>query len=200
MGLVKAKITQGPIDEAAARPAELDAADAASRRAAARVMATRPGSEGDLLSRLAVETDRQVREAIVLSLIGLGTEVAVLGLAEHLGGEDVELRNAVVEALESMPRALEPHLDRLLVHDDADVRIFVCNVLAGLRHAGACEWLKRVLERDRHPNVCAAAIDAMMEAGTPDCIPSIRAAMARFPDEPFLAFSAELAIARIERP
>ncbi|KQT47360.1 hypothetical protein ASG43_09530 [Aureimonas sp. Leaf454] len=200
MGLVKAKIAGRAGTKVATSLGDLDAEDTASRRTSARRLSSVEGSERSLLARLQVETDRQVRETLILSLIAQGTDEAVLGLVAHLGGEDVELRNGVVEALESMPEALAPHLDRLLAHPDSDVRILVCNVLAGLKHERSCQWLCAVLETDQHPNVCAAAIEALMEAGTPGCVPALRTAMARFPSEPFLCFSADVAIARIARP
>lgn len=196
MGLVKAKLPKRS-GSPTGRSASPDAGDAAARRAAVRQLASVHGSEATLLARLRAESDRQLRETIVLSLIALGTEEAVLGLAEHLGGEDVELRNSVVEALESMPAALAPHLDQLLSHPDSDVRIFVCNVLAGLHDSQATAWLCTVLERELHPNVCAAAVDALMEAGTPDCLHALNRVITRFPDEPFLCFAAKAAIARV---
>jgi HEAT repeat protein len=195
MGLVKAKLP-GRSGSSASRLSTPES-DAAARRADMRQLASVPGSETALLARLRAEADRQIRETIVLSLIALGTEEAVLGLAIHLGGEDVELRNSVVEALESMPDALAPHLGRLLSHPDSDVRIFVCNVLAGLHDSHATAWLCTVLERELHPNVCAAAVDALMEAGTPDCLHALNQVITRFPDEPFLCFAAKTAITRV---
>ncbi|SKA31527.1 HEAT repeat domain-containing protein [Consotaella salsifontis] len=201
MGLVKAKIRKtktgsGASDDMVGLSAALQAADPAERRSAARRLGSTTGCEAALLDRLAFEHEASVREMLVLSLMQLGTQDAVRGLAEHLRSEDASLRNAVVEALEAMPDAVAPNIELLLADHDPDVRIFACNLLVGLAHPDVPKWLSHVLENDSHVNVCAAAVDALTEIGRPDCVPALRACARRFPEEPFLSFAIDVAIAR----
>jgi len=85
----------------------------------------------------------------------------------------------------------------LLADDDSDVRIFAVNILAALRHQRAPEWLAEVIRSDSHVNVCAAAVDGLIEVGGADVIPDLEALERRFADIPFMRFAIETAIGRI---
>jgi hypothetical protein len=61
----------------------------------------------------------------------------------------------------------------------------------------ATRLLSGLIEREPHPNVCAAAIDVLAEVGTPDAIPALRSCATRFATTPFLPFAVSVAIARI---
>jgi HEAT repeat protein len=96
-----------------------------------------------------------------------------------------------------MPDEVAPHVESMLADPDSDVRIFAVNVLAGLRHPMVPEWLHRVVARDRHVNVCAAALDALAEVGEPDAVPALEALAARFSDVTFIKFAVDAAVRRI---
>ena len=170
------------------------------RRSAARRLSAIQGSEAALLARLAEETDPGVREALLLSIMEIGSEPAARGLAELIRCEDAALRNAAIETLASMPREAAPLMDRLLADDDPDVRTLACNLLQMMAHPSAAEWLTLVVGRDQHPNVCAAAVDGLAEVGSPACIPALDSLARRFPDDPFLQFAIDAVRSRLRTP
>lgn len=183
----------------AALLAGLQAAEPSQRRQAARGLAAHPQSVPDLCARLGAEPAASVRSVILTSLIARPSGAAVEGLLPYLRSEDVALRNAVIEALQRMPEALEPHIRALLEDNDSDVRIFAVNVLAALAHAQAPRWLEAVLRTDTHVNVCAAAVEGLAEMGDLASLQALEDLPARFPGEPFIAFAVQAALARIGR-
>jgi len=178
--------------------ADLGAADAVSRRQAARELATHPKAAPAMCGLLEDERDGSVRSVIFTSLIRLKTRTVVELLAPHLRSEDAALRNAVVEALQEMPEAIEPFMESLLNDQDSDVRISAVTILGALPHPRAPEWLSGVIRSDPHINVCAAAVDCLAEVGDEAAIPLLQALTQRFPDEPFIDFAVSAAIRRIE--
>jgi HEAT repeat protein len=177
--------------------AALEGPTAAGRRDAARRLAADPEAADLLAARLDRDGDTSVREAILAALGRIGTAAAVEHLFARLGSEDVWLRNAAIETLAGMDAAVIGALDRALADPDSDRRIFAVNVLVSLRHPEAATYARRVLAADAHVNVVAAAIDVLAEIGTPEMVPEIEAAAARFPDAPFLHFAARAASRRI---
>src|ERR1019366_773410 len=121
----------------------------------------------------------------------------VTGLLPFLGSEDANLRNGAIEALQHMPDEVAPHVVSMLADEDSDVRIVAVNVLAALPHPMVPEWLLQVVLHDPHVNVCAAAQDALVEAGEPDVIPALEALADRFPGVAFIQFAVDAAIRRI---
>jgi len=176
---------------------DLHADEPSRRRHAARDLAAHPQAAAALCERLGIEPAASVRSAILTSLIALRSEAAVSGLLPYLGGEDVALRNAVIEALRQMPDALQPHIRSLLENEDSDVRIFAVNVLAAMAHAEAPRWLEAVLLADPHVNVCAAAVEGLAEVGDAASRRSLTALPTRFPGDPFIAFAVQAALQRI---
>jgi hypothetical protein len=55
-----------------------------------------------------------------------------------------------------------------------------------------------VIENDTHVNVCATALDLLSEVGTIASLSALQKLKARFSDEPYITFSADLAIKRIQ--
>ena len=114
-----------------------------------------------------------------------------------LGSEDANLRNGAIEALQQMPDEVAPHVEAMLADPDSDVRIFAVDVLSALPHPMVPEWLRRVVTLDPHVNVCAAALDALAEAGQPEVIPALEELADRFSDVAFIQFAVDAAIRRI---
>ncbi|HYD29314.1 MAG TPA: HEAT repeat domain-containing protein [Azospirillaceae bacterium] len=177
--------------------ARLDAADPTERRRAALDRAYPDGPAADLCRRLPVENEPAVREAILTALMTIGGPQAVDGLLPLLRSEDAALRNGAIEALQKMDRDVVPHVENLFADPDSDVRIFAVNIVEALRHPLAPAWLFRLVQFERHINVCAAAVDALAEIGTPDMVPALETLTDRFPNQPFLHFAVRLAIRRI---
>ena len=181
--------------------AELWDADARIRRAAVRDLGTLPAGTPDpamaLCDRLDVETSPSVRAVIMTRLTLLGTPEVAARLTDHLHGDDAQLRNAAIEALQEMPDAVVPLLDRLLTDADSDVRIFAVNILAALRHDQAPVRLALVIRTDPHVNVCVAALDGLVEVGDIEMISDIESLGARFAENAFMRFAVDAAIRRI---
>jgi HEAT repeat protein len=181
--------------------AELWDADSRVRRTAARDLATLPAGAPSpamaLCDRLDVETSPSVRSVIMTRLILFGTPEVAERLTDHLRSDDAQLRNAAIEALQEMPQAVAPLLDRLLADDDSDVRIFAVNILAALRLDQAPERLAVVVRTDPHVNVCVAALDGLVEVGGIEMISDIENLGARFAENAFMRFAVDTAIRRI---
>lgn len=176
---------------------ELSAADATARRWAARDLVECPGSAALLVARLKIEPELSVREVILTTLTQLGDPAAIGGLVDCLSSEDAALRNEVVEAMQHLPDEVAPIMRGLLNDTDPDVRIFAVNVLESLRHPEVEAWLIKVIEQDGHVNVCATAVDLLVEVGTAAAQEALRRLKVRFANEPYIQFAADLALKRI---
>lgn len=179
--------------------AELDDPNPTARRWAARDLAEFPEAAEALVARLKREESPIVREAILTTLSGLADPQATAALADCLRSEDAALRNEVIEAMKEMPEeAVTPLMDELLTDADPDVRIFAVNILESLRHPQLEHWLIEVIERDAHVNVCGTALDLLCEVGSAAARDALLRVKARFADEPYIAFAADLALKRID--
>ncbi len=172
--------------------------DPAVRRWAARDLAAHPGAADALADALEGERDPAVRQALLDALAAIGGEAVAERLIPLLRSEDAGLRNGVIEVLQGMPEAVAPRMARLLEDEDPDVRIFAVDICRSLPHPDTPRWLAGLLGRERHVNVVGTAIDVLAEIGGPEELPALRAVAERFADEPFVAFSAKVAIRRIE--
>ena len=170
-----------------------------ARRWAALDLVDFPESSPLLVARLKQEQDDYVRNAILTSLTLLHDSVAIAGLIECLRSEDVALRNEVIETLKHLPDQIAPIMDELLHDADPDVRIFAVNILESLRHEHVEAWLIKVIEQDQHLNVCSVAVDLLSEVGTSASASALQQLKARFVNEPYICFAADLALQRILR-
>jgi HEAT repeat protein len=130
-------------------------------------------------------------------LIHLHDPSALSGLVDCLRSEDVALRNEVIETFKRLNNEVAPILRSLLADPDPDIRIFAVNILDSERHPEAETLLIDVIERDRHLNVCATAVDQLCEVGTEAAIDPLARLKVRFPSEPYIQFAADLALKRI---
>lgn len=178
--------------------AGLDNANPIARRWAARDLTDCPGASAALVDRLQREDDLSVREVILTTLTSLGDEMAVAGLVACLRIENVVLRNEAIEAMKQLPEAVAPIMRGLLVDHDPDVRIFAVNILESLRHPEVEAWLIMVIDKDPHLNVCATAVDLLGEVGSPAAREPLLRLKARYGDEPYIQFAADLALKRID--
>jgi len=177
--------------------ADLASEDTSMRRRAAQALARMPDAVAALCAHLANEQALSVRSIILTGLIVHKSPAVVLGLLPLLGSEDANLRNGAIEALQQMPDELAPHVEAMLADPNSDVRIFAVDVLSALPHPMVPEWLRRVVTLDPHVNVCAAALDALSEAGQPDVIPALDQLADRFADVAFIQFAVDAATRRI---
>jgi HEAT repeat protein len=177
--------------------ADLQNEAAAVRLGAARQLGQYPEAAGALCTALAAEQPECVREAIFTALIRLGTRPAAEGLVPLLASEDAGLRNGAIEALKTMPETAAPSIFASLKDDSRDVRIFAVSILGALARRDSPDWLIRVLEEDPDENVCAEAVEGLAECGNAAAVAPLRGLLERFPNEPFLEFCVQTALARI---
>ena len=177
--------------------ADLASDDSSIRRRAAQALSRMPDAVARICAHLANERSLSVRSIILTGLIVHKSPAVVLGLLPLLGSEDANLRNGAIEALQQMPDEVAPHMEAMLADPNSDVRIFAVDVLSALPHPMVPEWLRRVVTLDPHVNVCAAALDALAEAGQPEVIPALEELADRFPDVAFIQFAVDAAIRRI---
>jgi HEAT repeat protein len=178
---------------------QLDDADPAVRRWAARDLLGFRQATTALVARLQLENDRSVREVILTSLTRLGDDIAVAGLVGWLRSEDVQMRNEAIEAMKSLPDEVAPIMGNLLIDEDSDVRIMAVNILESLLHPKVEQWLIEVIENDPVVNVCGTAVDLLGEVGSQASHDSLERLLKRFPTEPYIQFAANLALKRIEK-
>lgn len=186
-----------PRDEAGL-VAQLADADAGVRRWAARDLAAHPGAAANVCARLPLEPDASVRAVLFSCAAALGGAAVVQAMVQLLRSEEPALRNGAIEVLAQLPDAVAPHIDALLRDTDSDVRIFSVNLLSELHHPRVPQWLQQVLERDDAVNVVGAALDVLAEVGGREALPALHAARRRFAGDDYIAFTASLAIDRIE--
>ena len=129
----------------------LGSAEAVSRRQAARELAAHPKAAPAMCGLLEDERDASVRSVIFTSLIRLKTRTVVELLAPHLRSEDAALRNAVVEALQEMPKPSNHSCNRCSAIRTAMCAFPRSRILGALPHPRAPEWLSQVIrERPAH--------------------------------------------------
>lgn len=179
--------------------AQLEHADPAVRRWAARDLLAYPEASAQLLHRLQLEQQRSVREVILTSLTRLGDDVAVAGLVDWLRSEDAEMRNEAIAAMKELPDKVAPIMGALLSDTDSDVRIMAVNVLESLRHPHVEAWLIDVIAHDTVVNVCGTAVDLLGEVGTVGSQGALEQLKQRFADEPYIQFAADIALKRIAK-
>lgn len=176
---------------------QLDDANPAVRRWAARDLLAHPQATTKLVARLQLEDDRSVREVILTSLTRLGDEIAVAGMVGWLRSEDAQMRNEAIEAMKELPDEVAPIMGTLLTDADSDVRIMAVNILESLCHPKVEDWLIEVIDNDQVVNVCGTAVDLLGEVGTCAAHDSLARLKQRFSTEPYIQFAADLALKRI---
>jgi len=204
MALIKTQTSQ-PITanerkqsrDCASLVAELENANPMARRWAARDLTDCPAATAALVNRLQREDDASVRAIILTTLTSMGNEVAVSGLVDCLRSEDVALRNEAIEAMKQLPDEVAPIMRGLLADASPDVRIFAVNILESLRHPEVESWLIDVIDHDPQLNVCATAVDLLGEVGSAAALAPLQHLKARYTDEPYIQFAADLALKRI---
>ncbi len=197
MGLVRAGHEPAPRRATTAESvAALASPDAEARRAGAVGCCGFAAAADPLLAALGVEDDRAARDAQLTALASLDDLDVTRAVAAHLRSDDAGLRTAVADALAGMPWS-GVVLAELLAAADPATRIASLMVLSMTRPEGAGPWLRAVIADDPDPRVVAAAIGDLVDGGEPGDPALLEAASARFPDDPFVAFVAGVALARI---
>ncbi|MCW2315987.1 hypothetical protein M2322_001531 [Rhodoblastus acidophilus] len=160
---------------------DLDAADPALRRHAAQTLRGRPDAVDALCRRLAVETERDVRAALLSNLIGQkSTHVADL-LTSIFDKGGAALRNEVMEALWAMPAESIEKMQTMLASANAKARLLAVNVLSEIPHSHAVDLLEQVLLKESDVNICLAAVDGLTHSDDFRSVGRLTQFAARFP-------------------
>ena len=185
----------GPVS--APHRSALDSPDAESRWTSARALAGDAEAVPALAAALRRETVPRVREAIMTALMRTGDAASVEAILPYLRSQDAGLRAAAIEALQALPSATTPFMEALFSDPDSDVRLLATELTRNMKASEATQILCQLIEREQHPNVCAAAVDVLTEVGTPEALPVLEKCAVRFAATPFLPFAISMAIARI---
>jgi HEAT repeat protein len=167
------------------------------RWSAARAAADVPASVSALGEALIRETNPRVREAMFTSLARIATPQSVDAVLPFLRSDDAHIRSEALDALQAMKSVVWPRLAALVRDERSDVRVLACDLVRNMPAGQAVHLFCDLLDSEREPNVCAAAIDALAEIGAPDALPALARCAERFPADPFLAFSIKIAVDRI---
>jgi HEAT repeat protein len=171
--------------------------DPEQRWSAARAAADVPGGADALIEALQSEGSPRVREAMLTSLMRIGSPTSIASIVRFLRSDDASLRTSALDALRTRHDVVRAHLPTLMNDPDIDVRVLSCEVVRGLPSAEATQMLCDLLGRESEPNVCAAAIDVLAEVGDARALSALAECAKRFHDTPFLAFATKIATARI---
>jgi HEAT repeat protein len=167
------------------------------RWAAARSASLLPDALPLLTAALSKEQVARVREAIFTALAKIGSIESANVAIPYLRSDDAAQRTAALDALRAMPQAAVHLLPGLLRDVDTDVRLLACEIARALPVDDANRLLGELIGREHDPNVCAAAIEVLAEAGSAASLPVLEQCASRFPDEPFLTFAIKIARDRI---
>ena len=167
------------------------------RRWAIRDLSAFPEAVKPLCHHLRTETVDVVREVVFTSLATIGGSEVVECLLPLLRSDDAALRNNSIVVLQGLPEDVEYHMSALMGDENVDVRGFAIDIMNGLNHPRVPEWLAHMLATEDDVNVCSKVVENLSEVGTPEHVPAIKKVLERFPDEPYLRFSVDIAIKRI---
>jgi HEAT repeat protein len=195
--LIRGKKVGASGETSGSQQAALDSPDANSRWTAARALAGQADAVPALAVALAREPIPRVREAMMTALIRIGNAASIEVILPYLRSQDAGLRAAAIEALQALPEAIAPFMEPLLSDDDSDVRLLATELARNMEASEATRLLCELIEREHHPNVCAAAIDVLTEVGTPEALPTLEKCGVRFAATPFLPFAISVAMSRI---
>lgn len=197
MPLVKGSKSPARDGDSTPHRAALDSPDAESRWMAARALSGDVDAVPALATALGREPAARVRAAIMTALMRIGNAASVEAILPYLRSQDAGVRGDAIEALQALPDAIAPFMAPLLSDSDSDVRLLATELARNMTAPDATRLLCDLIEREQHPNVCAAAIDVLTEVGTLQALPALEKCAERFAATPFLPFAISVAIARI---
>jgi HEAT repeat protein len=139
----------------------------ARRRATAAIAELDPAVGADLVLRALGDLDWRVRKEASTVAAALGPAEALLDrlVTALFPGDNVGLRNAVVETLAAFGRSAIPAVTRVIDRLDADGKKLAAEVLGRAHDPIALETLES-LYADADPNVRTAALEAITDIGS----------------------------------
>ncbi len=149
-----------------------------------------------LINHLQEETDRAIKEKIVLVLDELLPKAGADCIGSMIRSEDAFTRNCAVEALKKADDTIVPILGKLSVDSDRDVRKFAIDALT-TRDTPEVRSILRDRFEDSDPNVVYTAVEYMGFLKDVESITSIERIAINAENNPMLFCSCLEALARI---
>jgi HEAT repeat protein len=146
---------------------DLDSDDAETRRrATSEIAGVGATARPELLIRALGDADWRVRKEATQVALAIGPDAAIIAALVGVlrAGDNVGLRNAVVETLASMGSAAVPAVTDEIAGLSADGRKLAAEILGRAQDVGAMPALER-LAGDADANVRNAAVDAIGDLG-----------------------------------
>lgn len=135
-----------------------------------------------------------VVEAVERALIKIGGAKTVQGLVPLLRSDDVTLRNSSMELLRSLGNHSINTLFGLLYDDDADIRIFISDILGKSGNINAVPPLTAALLKDPEVNVRYQAAVSLGDLGFPQAVEALIQSLG---DEEWVQFAVIEALIKI---
>lgn len=179
------------------RPAAAPAATPADGDGRAGVRADAVAAPERLCAALAVETTPALLDLMLAELSRERPDLALAEAERMLADTDPARRNKAVETLIALGTAAAPAVERALAHPSPDVRIQALAAVGVLTPAAGEARLIALLDAEADGNVCGAALEALLEIGTPASLPALGRLGRRFATDPALGFAIGLVRERI---
>ena len=118
-------------------------------------------------------------------------------LFKMLKSDNAYLRNAVIIFLREYGIEAKPFIEKLMVSEERDIRIFAINILGDVRFDESIEMIRRFIKAETDINALMTAVDYLGEIGSEEDIILLEDIKHRF-DDPYVEFGINLAIDRIK--
>lgn len=178
---------------------ELSHEDPELRRAAAAALEEQPKGAHAVVERLQEERDSKVLASLINTALSHGTEEMGEALLTMVRDDDAARRTLAVDALRTLPEDRVRFLVDRIGDEDPDVRILVINTLQQVAWEEVEAILLERLQGERHPNVVAAIVEALLEVGSAEAIAPLQELKEKFADEAFLSFAIDAAASELGR-
>lgn len=136
-----------------------------------------------------------VQDAVERALCGIGGPAVFHGLLPLLRSDDATARNIAMNILRTLGATGLPVLQEMLKDDDADMRIFVADILGSTGSAFAVPSLCHALLHDPNVNVRSQAAMSLGALAFPESAPFLSQALE---DDEWVQFSAIEALVKIK--
>ncbi len=127
-----------------------------------------------------------IQEAAEYALREIRGAEAVKALAPLLGSDEAPVRNTAMDILRQVGVDDMPTLEKMLHNEDADLRIFMADILGSTGSALAVQPLCDALLKDSEVNVRYQAAMSLGNLGLPEAVPALNQAMQ---DEEWVQFA-----------
>lgn len=173
---------------------DLSSSDLATRKLAAIALEDEESAVPAMVHRIKIEPDREIREALLLSLLRHPCREIAEEIFTLVREDDAGHRTLAVDALKQMPSNCTTFVKEHLQDDDPDIRLLAVNIILESDSEQAESLLLEQLVQEDDPNVVGTIAEALMMVGTEAALEPLAEAVDRFSSTPFIVFSLNAAI------